>query len=56
MPKSSSGLLYGTKCDIAFHGDAESVISSRASGLDLREHPTTQKQLSSKQRKAIRIL
>ena len=53
MSKPSSGLFHGTKGDIAFRGDAESVIASRVSDLDLREHPTTQKQLSSKQRKAI---
>ena len=53
MSKPSSGLFHGTKGDIAFRGDAESVIASRVAGLDLREHPTTQKQLSSKQRKTI---
>ena len=53
MSKPSSGLFHGTQGDIAFHGDAESVIASRVSGLDLREHPTTQKQLSSKKRKEI---
>ena len=39
MSKPSSGLFHGTKGDVAFHGDAESVIASRVSGLDLREHP-----------------
>lgn len=53
MSKPSSGLFNGTKGDTAYHGDAESVITSRVSGLDLQEHPTSQKQLSKKKRKEI---
>ena len=53
MSKPASGLFHGTKGDIAFHGDAESVIASRVSGLDLREHPILQKQLSAKERRSL---
>ncbi|MDO4498623.1 MAG: hypothetical protein Q4B51_03245 [Coriobacteriaceae bacterium] len=54
MSKPPSGLFHGTKGDRAYRGDAESVIAARVKGLDLREHPTTQKQLGNKQRKEIR--
>lgn len=54
MSKPPSGLFHGTKGDRAYNGDAESVIAARVKGLDLREHPTTQKQLGNKQRKEIR--
>ena len=53
MSKPPSGLFHGTKGDIAFRGDAETIIASRIEGLDLREHPATRKQLSNKRRKAI---
>ena len=53
MSKPASGLFHGTKGEIAFRGDAEATIASRVAGLDLREHPTPYKQLSSKQRRSI---
>lgn len=53
MSKPDSGLFSGTKGEVLHNGDAEQVISSRAKGLDLREHPTSQKQLGRKARKAI---
>lgn len=53
MSKPPSGLFHGTKGDIAFRGDAESVIASRVAGLDLKEHPTTQRQLSAKARRSL---
>lgn len=54
MSKPPSGLFLGTKGELAFYGDAESLIAARVLGLDLREHPLTRKQLSSKQRKEIK--
>lgn len=53
MSKPPSGLFNGTMGERVFHGDAEQVIASRVEGLDLREHPTTQKQLSTKERRSI---
>jgi hypothetical protein len=53
MSKPPSALFRGTKGDIAFHGNAESVIAARTVGLDLHEHPAKQKQLGAKQRKEI---
>ena len=53
MSKPPSGLFWGTKGEMAFRGNAESVIAVRTVGLDLREHPASQKQLSAKQRKTI---
>ena len=54
MSKPPSELFHGTKGEISFRGDAESVIASRVVGLDLREHPLKQKQLSSKKKKELR--
>ena len=53
MSKSDSGLFTNTNGLDDFYGDAESVIAARVVGLDLREHPTTMKQLSSKQKSNI---
>lgn len=53
MSKPASGLFHGTKGDLAFRGDAESLIASQVSGLDLNEHPTSQRQLSTKQRRSL---
>lgn len=53
MSKPPSGLFSGTKGGRAFFGDAESVIAGRVAGLDLREHPVSQRQLSVKSRKII---
>ena len=53
MSNPPSGLFHGTMGEIAFRGDAESVIAKRVKGLDLREHPVTQKQLSPKTRRAL---
>lgn len=53
MSKPLSHLFKGTKGEKAFYGDAERVIAERAQGLDLREHPIKQKQLSAKERKSI---
>lgn len=53
MSKPPSGLFSGTKGAVAFYGDAEDVIANRTVGLDLREHPLKQKQLSVAQKKMI---
>lgn len=53
MSKPSSGLFHGTRGEIAFHGDAERVIADRVAGLDLQEHPISQRQLSTKARRSI---
>ena len=54
MSKPDSGLFTNTNGLDDFYGDAESVIAARVVGLDLREHPLTRKQLSSKKNKKIR--
>ena len=46
MTKPESGLFRGTSGIEDFYGDAESVIAERVKGLDLREHPLQEKQLS----------
>lgn len=46
LSKPPCGLFHGTIGEISFYGDAETVIEGRVSGLDLREHPIQQKQLS----------
>lgn len=53
MSKPPSGLFSGTAGDIAFYGNAESVIASRVTGLDLSEHPIGRAQLSNTAKKAI---
>ncbi len=54
MSKAPSGFFSGTKGELAFYGNAENIISARTFGLDMREHPLAQKQLSSKDRKRIK--
>lgn len=54
MSKPLSGLFRGTRGERFHMGDAETVIAERAVGLDLREHPLQNRQLSAKQVKAIR--
>ena len=53
MSKPPSGLFSGTKGAVAFYGNAESVIASRVSGLDLRPHPAKQKQLSPRKKREL---
>lgn len=53
MSKPPSGLFNGTKGEIAFFGDAEILIAARTANLDLREHPTTHKQLNAKERRSL---
>ena len=47
MSKPRSGLFQGTIGERAITGP-EQIIAARTAGFDLREHPITQKQLSSK--------
>ena len=54
MSKPPCGLWHGTVGELSFYGDAEEVIASRVIGLDLREHPVNQKQLSSTSRARIK--
>ena len=54
MTKPDSGLFKGTSGIDDFYGDAERVIAERVQGFDLREHPLTKKQLSTKKKKAIK--
>lgn len=54
MSKPPSGLFKGTRGDVSFRGDAESIIASRVAKLDLREHPVKQKQLNNKARKELK--
>lgn len=54
MSKPSSGLFEGTSGELSFYGDAEDVIAKRAKGLDLTPHPIQQKELSAKQKSALR--
>jgi len=49
MSKGNSGLFHGTTGD-SLQNSAEKIIESRTMGLDLREHPVTQKQLSPAQK------
>ena len=49
MSKPVSGLFHGTKGERFHAGDAEAVIAERTVGLDLREHPLQNWQLSAKQ-------
>ena len=43
-----------TAGELSFYGDAEAVVAERVAGLDLREHPVRQKQLSNAARTRIR--
>lgn len=54
MSKPPCGLWAGTTGELSFYGDAETVISSRVSGLDLSEHPIQRSQLSSAARARIK--
>ncbi len=53
MTKPECNYFSGTEGVDDFYGDAESVIASRVKDLDLTPHSVEQKQLSSKQLKAI---
>ncbi|MBE5806801.1 MAG: hypothetical protein E7317_00455 [Clostridiales bacterium] len=52
MSKPRSGLFHGTIGDRAITS-AEQIIAARTAGLDLHEHPITQKELSSKRMKQL---
>lgn len=54
MSKPPCGLWHGTAGELSFYGDAEAVIAERVTGLDLREHPVHQKQLSNASRASIK--
>ena len=54
MSKPPCGLWSGTIGELSFYGDAEAVIAERVAGLDLREHPVQQRQLSNASRARIR--
>ena len=53
MSKAPSGLFFGTKGERTFYGEAERIIANRVLGLNLREHPLKQIQLSPRERKRI---
>jgi hypothetical protein len=52
MSKPPSGLFVGTLGDIASH-EAELLITVRVQGLNLEQHPLTNKQLTKKERTEI---
>ena len=54
MSKPPCGLWSGTIGELSFYDDAEVVIAERVAGLDLREHPVQQRQLSNASRARIR--
>ena len=54
MSKPPCGLWSGTAGELSFYGDAEAVVAERVAGLDLREHPVGQKQLSNASRARIK--
>ena len=54
MSKGSSGLFHGTTGDQHQNGP-EQIIASRTTGLDLQEHPISQKQLSFARQAKLRL-